>query len=267
MLERSYAASTEQPRSREKVLLIEDLEKRRERGGIAFVLVLPRFQLLTGTFVAIVGASGCGKSTLLDLLALILKPDRVARFEFHYETSSIIDVGALWMSDDEFALARMRANHMGYVLQTGGLLPFLTVHENIVLPARIKGTDGADDEARQLANELGIADRLTLKPQYLSGGQRQRVAIARALVHRPTVVLADEPTAAVDESRAKQIVHDLHRLAREHGTTVVMVTHDRNLVLPVADAVYEFTVSQVSDALTRSTCQLNPTTLGAGSAY
>lgn len=240
------------------VLAIENLTKRRERGGVAFELQVPAFHLSHGTFVAIVGASGCGKSTLLDLIALVLKPGTVDRFEIAGDEGTLVNVAALWAEGNERSLANIRAQHMGYVLQTGGLLPFLTVRENITLPARIKGV-ASDGEAEDLARRLGIADKLSVKPQYLSGGQRQRVAIARALVHGPAIVLADEPTAAVDEKRAEEIVKDFRTLARDHRTTIVMVTHNRDLVLPLADVVYTFNVTSVSEALTRSVCFLQPT--------
>lgn len=254
MTARTLTKSAGQAPKNGVILSIENLETRRERGGIAFVLRVPHISLRSGTFVAIAGASGCGKSTLLDLLALILKPDRVDRFAFACGDSSVVDVADLWMTGNERALAKLRAAHMGYVLQAGGLLPFLSVRDNITLPARINGCDGQDGETERLARALGIADKLNVKPQYLSGGQRQRVAIARALVHRPSVVLADEPTAAVDEARAEQIVHDFRGIARDHGTTVVMVTHNRDLVLPLADAMYSFDVTQPSERLTQSTC-------------
>lgn len=248
----SPAAGAVTAPARPAVLTIEGLEKRRERGGVTFVLHVPHLQLLRGSFVAIVGASGCGKSTLLDLIALVLEPDQVGRFEFARENEALTDVARLWTARDERALAAIRATDLGYVLQTGGLLPFLNVRDNILLPARINGARGSFGEVERLADQLGIADTLSAKPQFLSGGQRQRVAIARALVHQPSVILADEPTAAVDETRAEDIVRDFHRLARYRQTTVAMVTHHLDLVLPFADAVYTFKVRKISAQVTLS---------------
>jgi putative ABC transport system ATP-binding protein len=238
------------------LLAIADLAKRRERGGVAFELTVPEFALGPGSFVAVVGSSGCGKSTLLDLLALVLRPDRCARFELALDGGGAADVAALWSRHDEAGLAALRAGFMGYVLQTGGLLPFLSVLDNILLPLRIGGWPPDTAAVTKLATRLGIEDKLGVKPQYLSGGQRQRVAVARALVHGPRLVLADEPTAAVDEERAKEIMDHLRQLAVERGTTVVVVSHDRDLVLEHADAFYGFRLEKVSETLSRSVCLL-----------
>jgi putative ABC transport system ATP-binding protein len=243
------------PTGTRPVVAIEGLAKRRERGGVAFELLVPELRIEPGELVAVVGESGCGKSTLLDLMALVLEPDAAETFRLVRSDGTEVDVAGLWQRGDERGLAWLRANELGYVLQAGGLLPFLDVRQNIALAARIKGVADGEAALRRLALRLGIADKLAVKPQYLSGGQRQRVAIARALVHGPGLVLADEPTAAVDGSRARQIVADLKRLAHEHGTTIVMVTHDRELVRPVADAVVSFALEAVSDTLTRSTCR------------
>jgi putative ABC transport system ATP-binding protein len=234
------------------LLLISDTLKRREQAGVAFELEIPEFVLHTGQFVAITGDSGCGKSTLLDLLALVSRPSRCGRFVYH-DAHGQSDIRALWENGDEAGLAALRRSHLGYVLQTGGLLPFLSVRQNIRLPAQLNGRHD-EAELRRLAERLGIAGVLDKKPQYLSGGQRQRAAILRAIYHRPRIVLADEPTAAVDKQRAHGIVRDFGILAKEHATTVVMVTHDRELVRPFADLTYSFTVNEVAENLTRSVC-------------
>ena len=104
---------------------------------------------------------------------------------------------------------------------------------------------------------MGIDELLNKKPQYLSGGQRQRVAILRAITHHPKVILADEPTAAVDKTRALNIVKDFHILAKERGTTIVMVTHDRTLISPFADVTYTFDMIKRSENLTQSNCRLS----------
>jgi len=211
-----------------------------------------------GSFVALVGESGCGKSTLLDLLALVLQPTSCERFLFRNsggETgSSADDVLALWRSGDEKALAGLRRSRLGYVLQSGGLLPFLTARQNLRLPLNINAERNGYARVEQLAEKMGIAGLLSKKPRFLSGGQRQRVAILRAMVHRPALILADEPTAAVDRARARVIVDDFRRLAVAGGSSMIMVTHDPQLVERVADATWTFNVQQASDRLTRSVC-------------
>lgn len=197
-------------------LAIEGLRKR--RGG--FELLLPAFRADPGEAIAVTGASGAGKSTLLDLLALALRPDHAASF-----TLAGADVAALWRHDAADALADLRASRLGYVLQQGGLLPFLSVRENIALPQRLAGrADAARIE--ELAARLEIADQLAKKPAALSVGQRQRAAIARALAHRPAIVLADEPTASVHPEMADTVLSLLAATARDSGAALVLATHD-----------------------------------------
>jgi len=237
---------------------IAELVKVREQGGVSFELRVPRFVVRPGSFVALVGESGCGKSTLLDILALVLQPTRCDRFLFKDPDADSVwatdDVMDLWQSGDEQGLAQLRRRRLGYVLQSGGLLPFLSALDNLRLPLLLNGRAERVDEIRRLAERIGVATVLSKKPRYLSGGQRQRVAILRALVHGPALILADEPTAAVDRARARTIVEDLGGLAREGGSGVIMVTHDPQLVDTVADRVWGFSVEQVDDDLTRSVC-------------
>jgi len=237
------------------VFELRDGLKRREQGGVTFELHIPKLELHQGQFVAVVGESGCGKSTLLDMLALVSKPTACGQF-FYYETQQQIDVKDLWDCKKENALAALRRSRFGYVLQTGGLLPFLSVFQNIQLPSKINGYRN-DLQIKELAKRFGIDGLLEKKPQYLSGGQRQRVAILRAISHHPKMILADEPTGAVDKTRALNIVKDLNNLANESGTTIVMVTHDRALVSPFADVTYTFDVTKRSDNLIQSNCRLS----------
>jgi len=160
------------------VLALKNTTKRREQGGIAFELQVPEFQLNKGQFIAIVGDSGCGKSTLLDMLALVSRPTDCEKFDYFEEQR--IDIKNLWAQNDEQGLADLRRSHLGYVLQTGGLLAFLTVLQNIRLPSKINGYQN-EHEIKSLAKRIGVDGVLHKKPQYLSGGQRQRVAILRAL--------------------------------------------------------------------------------------
>jgi putative ABC transport system ATP-binding protein len=240
------------------LLEIRDLVKVRRQGGVSFELVVPGFEIQDGSFISLVGESGCGKSTLLDVIALVLQPDACGLFQFQNPAGrsawAVDDVKALWESDDEQALAALRRERLGYVLQSGGLLPFLTARQNLQLPLLINGKQDQFEIVERFAKKMGIANLLSKKPRYLSGGQRQRVAILRAMVHQPALILADEPTAAVDRARARAIINDLSTLAREGGSSVVMVTHDPKLVEPVADASWVFQVAQLSATSTRSVC-------------
>ena len=237
---------------------LQDLRKERSMGGASFELIVPELFLERGVMVALVGASGCGKSTLLDCLALVSRPTSCRTFSFQTERGgdpAAVDVNGLWLGGREAALARLRREHLGYVLQSGGLLPFLTVRENLELPLRLLGIKPERQRIEDLAQALGIAGHLEKKPQFLSGGQRQRAAVLRALVHEPTLVLADEPTAAVERTRALAIVEDLRRLARSSGATVVMVTHDTALIEGLADRVFGFELQEMDSERTRSVCR------------
>lgn len=233
------------------VYSMEQVSKRREKGGNLFELTIPVFVAHAGEFIAIVGESGCGKSTLLDILALIMQPTSAERFEIHIP-------GQDWsyevMSMSEPELAAVRRARLGYVLQTGGLLPFLSVQDNISLPCKINGLRDSKDHFARLVSNLKISDQLTKKPQFLSGGQRQRAAIARALAHQPCIVLADEPTAAVDKVTAVEIRDTFKELTRQMGVALLMVTHDERLVEDVADRTFTFQVTKVNERHTVSIC-------------
>ena len=238
------------------MIALEQARKRLTRGGSSFELHVPALQIAAGQMVAIVGDSGCGKSTLLDMLALIMAPTQVQRFELDFPLAAQrYDVAQLWAEGAESALAGLRRRHLGYVLQTGGLLPFLSVRDNVLLPARIKGVEPVNQRLNDLAERLGLSRYLDRPPDALSIGQRQRAAILRALVHGPDLLLADEPTAAVDKLRARQIMDDLQALARDAAVAVVVVTHDLELIAGRADGTYTFDTEQVSATETRSLCR------------
>ncbi|MGE5153520.1 MAG: ABC transporter ATP-binding protein [Bdellovibrio bacteriovorus] len=201
------------------------LVKRREAKGSGFELRVPELRIRPGEVVVLRGASGCGKSTLLDLLALALKPDGAETFNFRPEHQGSADLLHLWGRGDLDGLGRLRAANIGYVLQTGGLLPFLTARENIALSCRLLGRDPGGAIER-LSERLGILHLLDRSPGQLSLGERQRVAIARAMAHRPSVVLADEPTASVDPVNAAAILDLLLELVRQAGVTAVIASHD-----------------------------------------
>jgi putative ABC transport system ATP-binding protein len=170
-----------------------------------------------GEFTAIMGPSGSGKSTMLNLIAGIDRPTSGK------VTVGGTDLGAL----GEAGLARFRREHIGFVFQFFYLLPNLTALENVLIPAQLKGAVVAG-RAQSLLDELGIADVADRYPARLSGGQQQRVAIARALINKPTLLLADEPTGALDTRSGEQVMHLLDELHRS-GQTILLVTHDAKL--------------------------------------
>jgi putative ABC transport system ATP-binding protein len=176
-----------------------------------------------GEFVAVMGPSGCGKSTLLNVIAGLDLPDE----------GEIAIAGESLAGMDENRLAIMRRKHVGIVFQFFNLLEGMTVLENVVMPAVIAGRKrkSAESRARDLLDLLGIGDKARQAPGVLSGGQRQRLAIARALANEPTLVLADEPTGALDSEGGEEVL-ELFRRLHQGGQTILMVTHDQ----PVADA-------------------------------
>ncbi|MFV3074866.1 ABC transporter ATP-binding protein [Niveispirillum fermenti] len=230
------------------VLEVRELTARRADAERRFELHVPSLSLSAGQRVALVAPSGSGKSTLLDTIACARAPDHAVRFTLSapdgaasdnvvpggtaaegMATEGMVDVLAAWRRRSESGLARIRARLLGYVHQRGGLLGFLTVAENIGLSLRLAGIQDPD-RAGVLAGQLGIADLLDALPAALSVGQRQRVAIARALAHRPPLVLADEPTAALDPDRARDVMAALCDMADRHGTALLVASHDRPLL-------------------------------------
>jgi putative ABC transport system ATP-binding protein len=173
-----------------------------------------------GEFVALMGPSGCGKSTLLNLVAGLDVAD---------EGEIVVD-GEIVTGRDEDWLARFRRKHIGIVFQFFNLLDGVTCLENLVLPAVIAGSKrkAAESRARDLLDLLGLGDRTSQVPAVLSGGQRQRLAIARALVNEPTLLLADEPTGALDSDGGQEVL-ELFRRLHDDGQTIVMVTHSADV--------------------------------------
>ena len=198
--------------------------KERRSDAMGFRLVIPELTIHAGEQVALIGESGSGKSTLLDILAMVLQPDAAERFDLGGGEQAV-DIAAIWSQRDQDKLSDLRKAHVGYVLQTGGLLPFLSVRDNIGLSRRVLHL--ADDGAvKQLADELGIARHLDKRPGELSAGQRQRAAIARALAHRPRLVIADEPTASLDPITAKKVMALFVGLVNDLGITLIVASHD-----------------------------------------
>ncbi|HMB73481.1 MAG TPA: ATP-binding cassette domain-containing protein [Gammaproteobacteria bacterium] len=191
---------------------------------------MPQLDVTRGTKLALIGESGSGKSTLLELLAMILMPTEAGAFSFAPEDGGpASDLDAIWRARGSDALSELRSRYIGYVLQHGGLLPYLSVRRNIELPRQLLGLE-VDGVAENLADKLGIAQQLDKLPSALSVGQRQRAAIGRALAHEPPIVIADEPTAAIDPLNAQRIMALLVDLVEALGVTLILATHAHELV-------------------------------------
>jgi len=192
-----------------------------------------------GEFVAIMGPSGCGKSTLLNLIAGL----------------EVADDGEITIADEQITgkgeddLARMRRRHVGVVFQFFNLLEGMSVLENVVLPAVIAGTKRkpAETRARDLLDLLGLGDKAKDSPGLLSGGQRQRLAIARALANEPTLLLADEPTGALDSEGGHEVLELFKRLHSD-GQTIIMVTHNEE-VAAAADRIVRMRDGRIESSI------------------
>lgn len=209
------------------VLTLADVHKTWESSDRRFTLSVPALTLDQGEVVLLTGESGSGKSTLLEMIGLVSRPDGCS--EFTLDAGGPVDIDVLYAKGDGRQMASLRAAAIGYVVQTGALLPFLTLGQNIRLPLKLTGR--ADDgHAAHLIDVLGLEGLDDAYPAQLSIGQRQRTAIARSLVHRPPLVLADEPTAALDPLNKTKVIELLADLAHELGSTVIIATHDRELM-------------------------------------
>ena len=183
-----------------------------------------------GEIISIIGKSGAGKTTLLQIIGTLDKPD---------SGSVVIDgVDVFALKDKE--LADFRNRHIGFIFQFHQLLPEFTTLENVMMPAMIARMPEKEAEKRavQLLTELGMAKRLTHKPNQLSGGEKQRVAAARAMMMSPDVILADEPSGSLDESNKKELHKLLLQMREQYGQTIIIVTHDKELA-EISDRVIE----------------------------
>jgi putative ABC transport system ATP-binding protein len=229
------------------VFALRDVGKTYDAGGTRFQLSVPRLDVTRGCKLALIGESGSGKSTLLELLAMILTPTTSSAFGFSpVPGEPPSDIAEIWKSRDSDRLGRLRSRHIGYVLQHGGLLPYLTVRKNIELSRRLLGLP-IGSFAEQLAAKLGIAGQLDKLPSALSVGQRQRAAIARALAHEPSIVIADEPTAAIDPLNSRRIMDLFIGLVNELGVTLILATHAHELVKQGNFTLLELEIESVGD--------------------
>ncbi len=190
--------------------------------GSSVKIVLPEFRVAQGQALAITGPSGCGKSTLLNLISGLRRPDRGK------VTVLGTDVAALKQSETD----RFRGAHLGFIHQSFHLLEAFTAMENVLLGLRFGGAVASKEwkhKAQELLARVGLSHRLHSRPASLSVGERQRVAIARALANEPKLLLADEPTGALDPRTAEDVFALLLEVAKEHGCALLLVTHDHDL--------------------------------------
>ncbi|HUJ75032.1 MAG TPA: ABC transporter ATP-binding protein [bacterium] len=202
------------------MIILKQLSKQVSLGGQVLHILHPLdLTIPRGQFVAVMGPSGSGKSTLLGLLAGLDRPSG----------------GQVWINGEELTamnedeLARFRGRSVGFVFQSFQLIPTLTALENVQVPLEIQGQRHAAERARVLLGQVGLLGRAAHYPAQLSGGEQQRVAIARAFACQPAVLLADEPTGNLDSAAGQQVLELLVGMQREHGTTVVLVTHDAQI--------------------------------------
>ena len=183
-----------------------------------------------GEIVSIIGKSGAGKTTLLQIIGTLDKPD----------AGSVVIDGVDVFALKEKELADFRNRHIGFIFQFHQLLPEFNALENVMMPAMIARISEKEAEQRavQLLTELGMAERLTHKPNELSGGEKQRVAAARAMMMSPDVILADEPSGSLDESNKKELHKLLLQMREQYGQTIIIVTHDKELA-EISDRVIE----------------------------
>ncbi len=203
-----------------------DLTVERRSSSNSFKLSVRSLSIGTGEKVALVGPSGCGKSTLLDVMAFVSQPTSLESLVFQPSESDHFELAPALLQAKGDQLGEIRRLFIGYVLQTGGLLPFLTVWRNILIPRRLLGLSDEDEDLRETLDLLGISSHMEKLPSELSVGERQRVAIARALAHRPRVIIADEPTAALDPERSDAVMTHLVQLTELFGTSLIVATHD-----------------------------------------
>ena len=218
----STGAGNEEVPLGELTLSVEDVTKTYGTGAVAFqALRGVDFEARAGEFVYLAGPSGSGKTTLLSIMGCVLAP-----------TSGEVRIqGELISNKRESQLPRLRLAYIGFIFQGHNLIASLDARENVAMPMRMRGWSvrEANAEAERLLTRVGLADKIERPPAELSGGQRQRVAIARALAGAPPIILADEPTAALDADTGMSVTLLLKEMAREGGHTVVVVTHDSRI--------------------------------------
>ena len=206
---------------KQMLLNLQNIDKNYGKEPL-FVPVLKdvSLEVAQGDYIAIMGPSGSGKTTLMNIIGCL---DRASEGTYLFEEEDISE-----MNDD--ALSDLRLNKIGFVFQNFNLLNSQTAQENVALPLIYAGVDKEtrNHRANVALSKGGLADRTTFKPNQLSGGQKQRVAIARAIINNPKILLADEPTGALDQASGKQVM-ELFKALNDEGVTIIMITHDANV--------------------------------------
>lgn len=213
------------------VICVQNLSKTYGEGESAVIAVKEAtFEIFSGETVALLGPSGSGKTTLITMIGCITQP---TSGKLTLDGDLMYD--EMWKIDDT---RRIRREKIGFIFQAHNLIPFLNVLENVTIVPQMNKvkSDEANQTAKELLEYLGVGDKLLKMPSQLSGGQSQRVAIARSLANNPKIILADEPTAALDGERALSVMQLLRKLAHEQEVAIVVVTHDERM-LPLFDRI------------------------------
>ncbi|HBI34219.1 MAG TPA: macrolide ABC transporter ATP-binding protein [Candidatus Moranbacteria bacterium] len=200
----------------EDIISLKNISKGYQLGKTLVPVILDiDMNIKKGEFIALMGPSGSGKSTLMNMIGCLDIPDSG---QYYLEGNDVSK-----FSED--SLSEVRNNSIGFIFQNFNLIPDLTVLENIAIPSLYAGNEDRQ-RARELAEKLGIGDRISHYPNELSGGQKQRVAIARALINNPKIILADEPTGNLDSHSSSEVMEALKSLNEKEGKTIILVTHD-----------------------------------------
>ena len=210
------------------ILDLKDIQKSFQDGEEKrTVLNNLQLEVAAGEFVAILGPSGSGKSTLLSIAGVLMSADKGHIILDGQDISQATQ--KIWTS--------IRREKIGFVFQSHQLLPYLTVYDQLLMAGKMSRVKNLDQRIKELLNDLGISNCAKKFPKQLSGGQKQRAAIARAFLAKPALILADEPTASLDEARGRQIAELLQKETKENHSAAIMVTHDER-ILDVVDHVY-----------------------------
>ena len=217
------------------ILDLKDIQKSFQDGEEKrTVLNNLQLEVAAGEFVAILGPSGSGKSTLLSIAGVLMSADKGHIILDGQDISQATQ--KIWTS--------IRREKIGFVFQSHQLLPYLTVYDQLLMAAKMSRVKNLDQRIKELLDDLGISDCAKKFPKQLSGGQKQRAAIARAFLAKPALILADEPTASLDEARGRQIAELLQKGTKENHSAAIMVTHDER-ILDVVDHVYRLKEGQL----------------------
>lgn len=229
------------PSSHQSVIKVEQLAKTYGKGENAVMAIKEcSFEIFKGETVALLGPSGSGKTTLITMIGCITEP---TQGKLYLDGELIFDQH--WRINDTRKLRRQK---IGFIFQSHNLIPFLNVEENITLVPLMNNTNPKEAtlKAKELLEYLGVENKLATMPSQLSGGQSQRVAIARSLANNPKIILADEPTAALDAERALSVMRLLKKLATEQDVAILVVTHDERMI-PLFDRIIRVNDGYVSE--------------------